>query len=195
MWSLLSIPRHSLQCSTSWAIMSTGSGSLCEFMVTRERCTIYFKVDVQYISKSYNWTAESETSWTWSSQFWKVFNVLNAISMGRGDLKISVLDGILTLASAKPIQSVEWSTSWAMRSTGSWSLSAVMITLRKQDCHDHTFTVIPMASNRTLSACVTGLWKFTEYELFLLAFTANGNGPLTPVKLVRTSEEVRCQRQ
>ena len=77
--------------------------------------------------------------------------------MGRGDLKISVLDEILALTSAKPIRSVECSTSLAIRSTGNWSLSAVMITLRKQECHDHTFTVIPMASNRTLSTCDTGL--------------------------------------
>ena len=32
------------------------------------------EVDVQYISKSYNWTAESEASLTASSQFWTLFN-------------------------------------------------------------------------------------------------------------------------
>ena len=107
--------------------------------------------------------------------------------MDRGDLKISGLDGILTLTSAKPIQSVECSTSSAIRSTGSWSLCAVMITFRKQDCRDHTFTAITMASNITLSTSVTDLGKFMEYEFFLLAFTANGNGPLSPVQVVRTS--------
>ena len=35
--SHISIPRHSGQCCTSWAIRSTGSGSLCEFMVIRRR--------------------------------------------------------------------------------------------------------------------------------------------------------------
>ena len=48
--------------------------------------------------------------------------------MGRGDLKLSVLDGILTLTSAKPIQSVECSTSWALRSTGRESLCEFMVT-------------------------------------------------------------------
>ena len=95
--------------------------------------------------------------------------------MGRRDLKISDLDGILTLTSSKPIQSVECSTSSAIRSTGSGSLCAVMITLGKRDLRDHTFTAIIMASNLTLSTSVTGLGKFTEYEFFLLAFTANGN--------------------
>ena len=33
----ISIPRHSAQCSTSLRIWSTGSGSLCELMVIRER--------------------------------------------------------------------------------------------------------------------------------------------------------------
>ena len=32
------------------------------------------EVDVQYISKSYNWTAASETSLTWWSQFWTLFS-------------------------------------------------------------------------------------------------------------------------
>ena len=74
-------------------------------------------------------------------------------------------------------------------------MCAVMITLRKQDCPDHPFAAITVASNLTLSTSVTGLGKFTEYEFHVLAFPANGNGPLSPVKVVRTSEEIRCQRQ
>ena len=71
-----------------------------------------------------------------------------------------------------------------------------MITRRTQDCRDdHPFTAITIASNITLSTSVTGHGKFTECEFYVLAFTTNGNGPLSPVEVVRTSEEVRCQRQ
>ena len=70
MWSLPSIPRHSAQCSTSWAIRSTGRAS--HLWVHDNSWKM--EVDVQYISKSYNWTAESEASLTASSQFWTLFN-------------------------------------------------------------------------------------------------------------------------
>ena len=36
--------------------------------------SVKMEVDVQFISKSYNWTAESEASLTASSQFWTLFN-------------------------------------------------------------------------------------------------------------------------
>ena len=66
------------------------------------RCTIYFKV-IQLNCGVRN-------------KFNFIIAVLNAIwSKGRGHLKISVLDRILTLTSAKPIESVDCSTSWAIR--------------------------------------------------------------------------------
>ena len=80
-------------------------------------------------------------------------------------------------------------------STGSWSLCAVMITLRKGDCPDHPFAAITITSNLILSTSVAGLRKFTENEFHVMTFPANGNGPLSPVKVVRASEEVRYQRQ
>ena len=65
-----------------------------------------------------------------------------------------------------------------------------MITRRTQDCRDdHPFTAMTIASNITLSTSATSLGKFTEYEFHVLAFTANGNGPLSPVEVVRMSED------
>ena len=66
------------------------------------RCTIYFKV-IQLNCGVRN-------------KFNFIIAVLNAIwSKGKGHLKISVLDRIWTLTSTKPIESVDCSTSWAIR--------------------------------------------------------------------------------
>ena len=44
-------------------------------------------------------------------------------------------------------------------------------------------------NNSALSTGVTGLGKFTEYEFHVLAFKVNGYRPVSPVKIVRTSED------
>ena len=36
---------------------------------------------------------------------------------------------------------------------------------------------------------VTGLQKYTEYEFQVLAFTSVGDGPISPVVVVRTMED------
>ena len=54
---------------------------------------------------------------------------------------------------------------------------------------DYPFTVITIVNSSTLSTSVTGLKKFTEYEFHVLVFTANGNGPLSPVQVARTNED------
>ena len=41
----------------------------------------------------------------------------------------------------------------------------------------------------TLRKTITGLLKYTEYEVQVLAFTSVGDGPKTPVKTVRTALE------
>ena len=41
----------------------------------------------------------------------------------------------------------------------------------------------------TVRKSITGLLKYTEYEVEVLAYTAVGDGPKTPVKTVRTARE------
>jgi len=50
-------------------------------------------------------------------------------------------------------------------------------------------TVITINNNSTLSREVTGLGKYKEYEFQVLAFSSVGNGPESPVKVVRTNED------
>ena len=50
-------------------------------------------------------------------------------------------------------------------------------------------TTLPINSGSTLSQNVVGLDKYTEYEFQILAFTSDGNGPKTPVKVERTKED------
>ena len=41
----------------------------------------------------------------------------------------------------------------------------------------------------TLRKTITGLLKYTEYEVQVLAYTSVGDGPRTPVKTVTTARE------
>ena len=50
-------------------------------------------------------------------------------------------------------------------------------------------TSVTIASNSTLTRDVTGLDKYTEYEFQVLAFSSVGNGPASPVRVVRTNED------
>ena len=76
--------------------------------------------------------------------------------------------------------------SWKLPYAG--SIHGIMV-LYKIKNTDYPFNAKTMAGNSNLSISITGLGKFTEYEFHVLAFTANGNGPLSPVKLVRTNED------
>ena len=49
--------------------------------------------------------------------------------------------------------------------------------------------MVPVNSGVTLSKDVTGLFKYTEYEFQVLAFTSVGNGPKSSVKVERTMED------
>ena len=44
-------------------------------------------------------------------------------------------------------------------------------------------------SGSALRRNVTGLDKFTEYEFQVLAYTSDGDGPMSPVKVKRTKED------
>ena len=74
----------------------------------------------------------------------------------------------------------------------SWKLPPVAIRgfkllYRLRNSSDELFTAI-ILSNSTLSKDVYGLEKNAEYEFQVLAFTANGNGPLSSMIIARTKE-------
>ena len=50
-------------------------------------------------------------------------------------------------------------------------------------------TSVTIASNSTLTSDVIGLGKYTEYEFQVLAFSSVGDGPPSPVRVVRTNED------
>ena len=58
----------------------------------------------------------------------------------------------------------------------------------KRKGSDDSSTVLLIDSASVLSKTVTGLDKFTEYELQVLAFTFAGDGPKSSVKVERTKE-------
>ena len=76
--------------------------------------------------------------------------------------------------------------SWQLPSAG--SIQGIKL-LYKIKNTDYPFNAKTIAGNSSLSTTITGLGKFTEYEFHVLAFTANGNGPLSPVQVVRTKED------
>ena len=76
--------------------------------------------------------------------------------------------------------------SWQLPSAG--SIQGIRL-LYKIKNTDDPFIAKTIAGNSNLSTSITGLRKFTEYEFHVLAFTANGNGPLSPIQVVRTNED------
>ncbi|XP_044165878.1 receptor-type tyrosine-protein phosphatase mu-like isoform X3 [Acropora millepora] len=86
-----------------------------------------------------------------------------------------------------PFNSTSVSASWKLPSAG--SIQGIKL-LYKTKNSQNPFTTSTIVSDSITSTSVTGLGKFTEYEFHVLAFTANGNGPLSPVQVVRTNEDV-----
>ena len=50
-------------------------------------------------------------------------------------------------------------------------------------------TNLTVNSGLMLNRSVTGLDKFTEYEFQVLAYTSDGDGPMSPVEVKRTKED------
>ncbi|XP_074612317.1 uncharacterized protein LOC141866677 isoform X1 [Acropora palmata] len=85
-----------------------------------------------------------------------------------------------------PLNSTSVFASWKLPSAG--SIQGIKL-LYKIKNTDYPFNAKTIAGNSSLGTSITGLGKFTEYEFHVLAFTANGNGPLSPVQVVRTNED------
>ncbi|XP_067028443.1 uncharacterized protein [Acropora muricata] len=86
-----------------------------------------------------------------------------------------------------PLSSTSVLASWKLPSAG--SLQGIKLLYKIANTED-PFTAIAIINNSSLSTSITGLGKFTEYEFHVLAFTGNGNGLVSPVTVVRTSEDV-----
>lgn len=54
------------------------------------------------------------------------------------------------------------------------------------------YSFLNITSGSTLSRLVTGLEKYTEYEFQVLAYTSDGDGPKSPVKVERTQGDGMC---
>ena len=76
--------------------------------------------------------------------------------------------------------------SWQLPPAG--SLQGIKLLYKITDTED-PFTAITIVNNSTLNTSITGLAKFTEYEFHVFVLTVNGYRPVSPVKLVRTSED------
>ena len=50
-------------------------------------------------------------------------------------------------------------------------------------------TTLTISSGSTLRRNVTGLYKYTEYEFQVLAFTSDGDGPKSSLEVERTMED------
>ena len=88
--------------------------------------------------------------------------------------------------SVSPLSSTSVLASWQLPPAG--TLQGAKLLYKITDTED-PFTAITIVNNSTLNTSITGLGKFTEYEFHLLVLTVNGYRPVSPVKVVRTSED------
>ena len=68
------------------------------------------------------------------------------------------------------------------------NITGVKLFYRKNDSVGSA-TTLTLSSGSTLSRNVTWLDKYPEYEFQMLAFTSDGDGPKTAVKVERTKED------
>ena len=85
-----------------------------------------------------------------------------------------------------PLSSTSVLASWRLPSAG--SLQGIKLLYKITDTED-PFTAITIVNNSTLNTSITGFAKFTEYEFHVFVLTVNGDRPVSPVKVVRTSED------
>ena len=85
-----------------------------------------------------------------------------------------------------PLSSTSVLASWRLPSAG--SLQGITLLYKINNTED-PFTTISLFNNLALNTSITDLGKFTEYEFHVLVLTVNGYRPVSPVKVVRTSEE------
>jgi len=94
-----------------------------------------------------------------------------------------------------PLNSTSVRASWQLPSANSiyGVILGFKLMYRNKSSAADPLTVITIDSNSTLTREVAGLGKYTEYEFQVLAFSSVGNGPESPVKVVRTNEDKPSQ--
>ena len=85
-----------------------------------------------------------------------------------------------------PLSSTSVLASWRLPSAG--SLQEIKLLYKIHNTED-PFTTISLFIISALNTSITGLRKFTEYEYHVFVLTVNGYRPVSPVKVVRTSED------
>ena len=82
--------------------------------------------------------------------------------------------------------------AWKLPPPASWLVGSItgfkLLYKRKSSVVD-PLRVVTIESNSTLTIDVTGLGKYTEYEFQVLAFSSAGDGPRSPIILIRTFED------
>ncbi|CAH3013986.1 unnamed protein product, partial [Porites evermanni] len=95
-----------------------------------------------------------------------------------------------------PLTSTGVRAAWKLPPSASWLVGSItgfkLLYKRKSSVVD-PLRVETIESNSTLSINVTGLGKYTEYEFQVLAFSSAGDGPRSPIILIRTFEDVPSQ--
>ncbi|XP_044170568.1 uncharacterized protein LOC114949515 isoform X2 [Acropora millepora] len=86
-----------------------------------------------------------------------------------------------------PLSSTSVLASWRLPSAV--SLQGITLLYKIKNTED-PFTTISLFNMSALNTRITNLGKFAEYEFHVLVLTVNGYRPVSPVKVVRTSEDV-----
>ena len=92
--------------------------------------------------------------------------------------------------SVSALTSTSVRTSWQLPPAESWHgvILGFKLLYRIKDSSD-PITSVTIAINSTLTRDVTGLGKYTEYEIQVLAFSSMGDGELSALRVVRTNED------
>ena len=85
-----------------------------------------------------------------------------------------------------PLSSTSVLASWRLPSAG--SLQGITLLYKINNTED-PFTTISLFKISALNTSITGLGKFTQYEFHVLVLTVSGYRPVSPLKVVRTSED------
>ncbi|PFX13684.1 Lactadherin [Stylophora pistillata] len=111
-------------------------------------------------------------------------------------LRVEVYGVLLTKVPSQPPTAFNLTASSSTSITASWQLPPIFarhgrnITgfklFYREKCFSGSFSFLNITSESTLSRLVTGLQKYTEYEFQVLAYSSDGDGPKSPVKVERT---------
>ncbi|XP_022783215.1 titin-like isoform X2 [Stylophora pistillata] len=127
------------------------------------------------------------------------FQVLAFTSVGDGPRSAVVVERTMEDVPSRAPSNLNVTASSSTSVTASWQLPSIesrhgIITGFKLSYRENVTTAAPVILNITNGTVeakdIAGLDKYTEYEFQVLAFTSVGDGPKSPVVVVRTEEDV-----